>query len=169
MSFEDRVPFWRHIANLTDARSFLDVGCGPGWNMLALRSIDKEFAMSGIDVDFEALKQALRSGLDVVEGRPEQISELLDGHRLADLVVMTGAFKHFSDDAFARAMVAIDDASRQYIVLIDLEPPRFDASAPAPYNAPELAKTGRHLSLIETGAAIGFEPGAQYWLLERST
>ena len=34
-----RVPFWRHIAETTNAVSFLEVGCNVGANLKAIRDV----------------------------------------------------------------------------------------------------------------------------------
>lgn len=172
VNWNERIPFWRRIIEETRAQSFLDVGCNAGWNMLALRSINDEFLMSGIDLNAEAVKQAQSQGLDVEQGKATEIAERF-GHGVADLVITSGVLIHVPPDELKQTMQAIVDVSAQYVIAIEYE-------APEEIEIEYRGHTGKlwkrpfgklyqdlGLSLIEFGEAEGFRD-CQYWLMEKN-
>ena len=166
-----RVPFWQHILDVTDAQSFLEVGTNVGWNLRAIRSLNKDLLMTGVDLNEDALREALDARLDV---------EVLPGHRVAEffgagccgLAFTAGVLIHVPPDDLRQTMAAIRDVSDQYVLAIEYE------SA----DAQELEYCGRTgllwkrpygklyqdmgLSLVESGEAVGFDQ-CTYWLLEK--
>ena len=171
VNWRDRVPFWEHIIEETNAQSFLDVGCNAGWNLQAIRSINSEYLMSGLDVNRGALEEATAAGFDVMEGRADQAAELF-GPMAADLVVTSGVLIHIAPEDLTAAMKSIAEASAKYVLAIE-------------YDAHEAAEvvyrghTGRlwrrpygklyqdlGLTLVETGPAQGYVE-CNFWLLEK--
>lgn len=155
--WQDRLPFWRRIVELTNAYAFLDVGCGEGWNMLALRSINPNFEMSGLDVIRAPLLIAKENGFDVDEGPTDQIPELF-GDRTADLIAFTGDFKHIAPEDFTRIVHDLLNATARYVLVIQLDP----VDKP-----PKMFRRvmGARLTLVEAGECEGL--AARYWLMER--
>jgi pseudaminic acid biosynthesis-associated methylase len=171
VTWENRVPFWEHIVELTQATSFLDVGCACGWNMLALRRINENFEMSGLDVNLDALREAQRSGLDVMEGTADKAEELF-GHNAAQVVVTSGVLIHVAPADLVKTMKSIMDASSQYVVAVEYDSPE-EVEVNYRGHAGRLWKRpfgklyeAMGLSLVETGEAQGFD-SCQYWLMER--
>lgn len=170
--WQDRVSFMTHILEQTGATSFLDVGTNAGWNLHALRSINAEYLMSGLDVNRGALEEATAAGFDVVEGRADQAAEMF-GAGAAELVMTSGVLIHIAPADLPAAMQAIVDASSKYVLAVE-----YDAQEEA-----EVAYRGHvgrlwrrpfgklyeamGLSLIETGEAPGYDQ-CTYFLLEKS-
>lgn len=170
--WQDRVPFWRQVVENTEATSFLDVGTNAGWNLLALRSLSGEYVMSGVDVNKDALTQAANEGLDVLEGRADQVAELF-GTECADMVITSGVLIHIAPDDLTAAMTAIKNASKRWVVAIEYE---ADTEQEVDYrgHSGKLWKRpygklyeALGLSLVEFGVAQGFDQ-CHYWLLEKT-
>lgn len=172
-NWRDRLPFWEHIIDLTNAQSFLDVGTNVGHNLQAIRSINAEYIMSGIDVNRAALDHAQAAGLDVVEGRADQVLELF-GPQAANLVVTSGVLIHIAPEDLTPVMQSIIATSSQYVLAVE-----YDAQEEAvvEYRG-HLDKLWRRpygrlyealgLSLVEFGErAQGYDQCA-WWLLEKS-
>lgn len=168
--WQDRVPFWRQVVESTEAASFLDVGTNAGWNLLALRSLSPEHVMSGVDVNKDALTQAANEGLDVVEGRADQVVELF-GPDCADMVITSGVLIHIAPEDLTAAMTAIKNASRRWVVAVEYE---ADTAQEIEYRGHKGRLWKRPygklyealgLSLVEYGVAPGFDQ-CHYWILE---
>jgi len=172
VDWEKRMPFWQHIVDLTGARSFLDVGCNAGWNMRALRKIDPDYEMSGIDINRRALEQALRDGLDVHELPADELVKEF-GTGAAELVVTSGVLIHVPPDDLPRTMAAILDVSQRWVLAIEYQAPEtkeveYRGSLGRLWKADfGQLYMDRGLSLVETGVADGFDR-CHYWLLEKS-
>lgn len=169
-NWRERLPFWEHIVEATGARRFLDVGCNAGFNLHALRQINPEFEMSGVDVNRSALEMAQAAGFDVQESSATKLVELF-GQGCADLVITSGVLIHVGPDELREVMEAIRDASAQYVIAIE-----YEASEPQEVNyRGHEGKLWRRpfgklyeelgLSLVETGVAQGFDQ-CHYWLME---
>lgn len=168
----DRVPFWRHIVEATDVTSFLDVGTNAGWNMQALRSINKDFTMSGVDLNLDALAEAKAAGFDVEQMAAHEVADFF-GPGAAELVVTSGVLIHVPPEDLAKTLGALYDVSSRYVLAIeyaaDVEQEvlyRGEAGKlwKRPFGALYME---RGLSLVETGQAQGFDE-CQYWLLEKA-
>lgn len=172
VDWHQRIPFWRHIIELTQAQSFLDVGCNAGWNLLALREIDNEAQMSGVDVNTKALAEAEALGFDVLEGRAQDLGLLFLGGS-ADMVITSGVLIHIPPDEVQSAMRAIVEASNRWVVAIEYQ---ADESTEVEYrgHAGRLWKrpygdlyAELGLSVVEFGPADGFDD-CTFWLLEKA-
>lgn len=167
-----RKPFWQRMIDITGARSFLDIGCNAGWNMMSLRELDPDFEMSGVDINRHALEQAKAAGLDVYELPADEVVKEF-GTGCADLVVTSGVLIHIPPEDLVRTMAAILDASRQWVLAIEYP---SDRQVAVEYRgiANALWKNDfgklyadRGLTLVETGKAEGFSD-CEYWLLEKA-
>jgi pseudaminic acid biosynthesis-associated methylase len=118
--WEDRVPFWKDIVEATNAESFLDVGCNRGFNLLALRSLNPGYVMSGVDVNQSALQEAMNEGLDVIEGRADEVSALF-GPGSADMVITSGVLIHIAPEDLTASMQAIVTAAKKFVIAIEYE------------------------------------------------
>ncbi len=169
--WSDRVPFWRRMVAKTDARTFLDVGCNAGWNMLALRTIGNDLAMTGVDINEGALVLASQQGLDVLQVPADQIVEKF-GPACADMVITSGVLIHIAPSDLQRVMRAIVDASARWVLAIEYP---SDQEQELSYRGQEGALWKRPyghlyeqlgLELRDTGVADGFVE-CNYWLLEK--
>ena len=118
--WEDRVPFWKDIVEATNAETFLDVGTNRGFNLMALRSLNAEYQMSGVDVNREALNEAAAAGLDVLEGSAADVFNLF-GPNCADLCITSGVLIHIAPADLEASMRSIIAASKRYVVCIEYE------------------------------------------------
>ena len=172
VDYTERIPLLNHIAEMTGAQTFLDVGTNAGWNLLALRHINPEYMMSGVDVNQEALEKAQISGFDVHVSPADKIAEIF-GEQAADMVITSGMLIHVAPEDLKATMQAIVDCSSQYVLAIEYE---ADAEQEVEYrgNKGKLWKRpfGKlyqelGLSLVETGNATGYDK-CTYWLMEKS-
>jgi hypothetical protein len=127
--------------------------------------------MSGLDVNAQALAEALAAGLDVSEGRADQAVELFC-RSAAELVVTSGVLIHIAPEDLTAAMQSIIDASSKYVLAVEYE---ADTAQEVEYRgyAGRLWKRpygklyeALGLSLVEFGPAAGFDQ-CTYWLLEK--
>jgi len=170
-NWRERVPLLTHILEQTGATTFLDVGTNMGWNLHALRQINPDYIMSGIDVNQKALEAAQAAGFDVQVGSADQATELY-GDGAAELVITSGVLIHIAPEDLKKAMTSIRDASSKYVLAIEYE---ADQEQEIDYrgNKGKLWKRpfGKlyeelGLSLVETGTARGYDQ-CQYWLMEK--
>lgn len=171
VDWQERVPFWKRITDAIHAESFLDVGTNAGWNMLALRSIDPEFLMSGVDLNENAVNEAQMQGLDVVRAGATELQSLF-GYGVADLVITSGVLIHVPPEELKQTMQAIVDCSAQYVIAIEYE---ADTEQEVEYRGHKgklwkrpFGKLYEELgvSLVEYGVAEGFRD-CHYWLMEK--
>lgn len=172
VDWKERVPFWQHIVELTSASSFLDVGTNAGWNLHALKSLNPDFTMSGVDINLDALQEAKAAGFDVELAPAHAVAELF-GPGAAELVVTSGVLIHIAPDDLPKTLAALHDVSARYVLAIEYA---GDVETEVEYrgNAGKLWRRPfgqlymeRGLSLVETGAAQGFRD-CQYWLMEKA-
>ena len=110
-----RVPFWQKILGATHARSILEVGCNNGTNLRAIRTINPDITLQGIDVNQVALAEAADYGLAVTEMEASEITSLGQ----YDLVFTAGVLIHVSSDQLPAVMDAIISASRQRVLAVE--------------------------------------------------
>ena len=109
-----RVPFWSYMLKLLEPKSVLDVGCGPGWNQLAIGFIDENLPTLGVDVNESALKQAVTAGAKVHYGRAIDLIP-----NSAHLVCTSGVLIHVPPEELVDTMQSIIDASQRYVLAIE--------------------------------------------------
>ena len=170
VDYRARIPFWQHIVDVTGCTAYLDIGCNAGWNMRALRDINAQFELSGVDVNLDALKEAQAEGFDVVEAPADHVVQIF-GPQAAQMVVTSGVLIHVVPQDLKRTMTAIRDVSSQYVLAIEYDSPE---EREIEYRG-NTGKLGARpfgvlyeelgLSLVESGDAQGFDQ-CRYWLLE---
>lgn len=109
-----RIPFWQHIIELTGARSVFEFGCGPGWNLSAIRrSYPADVSLQGYEINSEAAQQALSAQIDV----------LYPGERMAssDLVFTAGCLIHIPPADIHPTMDSLIAQSYRYVMSIEYE------------------------------------------------
>ena len=119
VNWKARIPFWRDIIRATGARSILEVGCGSGWNMLAIREVNDLMVSWGCDINQTALQEAAAAGLSVVEASVFDLHELMGGVAGFDIVFTAGVLIHVSPADLSRAMDEIIAASRRYVLAVE--------------------------------------------------
>ncbi len=151
-----------------DVRSVLEVGCGPGHNMLALQELG--LRVYGYEPNKYARDQAISHGLGVFE---LSVYDLPSSTRV-DLVMTSGVLIHVPSDRLGEAMRNVHDSARRYILAVeyagDGEPVEYrgepDMLWPRDYGSLYQTLFPR-LELVGTGTDVsGFE-GATWWLLKK--
>lgn len=171
VDYRDRIALLSHIIDHTGASTFLDVGTNEGHNLKALRDINHEYQMSGIDVNPDALAKASSAGFDVHLGRADEAVNLF-GESAAELVITSGVLIHVAPEDLKASMAAIRDASSAYVLAIEYDSQNereinYRGHAGKLWARPfgELYKA-LGLSLVETGTAEGYND-CTYWLLAK--
>ncbi len=117
-----RLPFWRNILNLTEARSILEVGCNAGWNLRALQMAAPTITLKGADINKIALAEAKRADLDVEERSAVEIGALWPA--AFDLTFTAGVLIHIPPEQLLPAMRSILASSRRYVLAIEYTAPK---------------------------------------------
>lgn len=174
VEWRNRIPFLRRMIELTNCGTFLDVGCNAGWNLRALREINKDFQMSGVDVNHDALLQAQEAGFDVVNVPASEIDSVDDfSPGCAEMVITSGVLIHIPPSDLLKVMEQIVQAASQYVLAIEYDSPderevEYRGHAGRLWKRPfGQIYAGLGLSIVETGVADGYVD-ATYWLMEKS-
>lgn len=117
-----RVPFWREILELTSARSVFEIGCGPGWNLSAIRAVVPDRAdlrniteVAGLEINLDACRNAWACDIEVFTHMP---GDWEDGPTY-DLVFTAGVLIHQEDPR--QMMQQAIDLSSDYVLAIEYE------------------------------------------------
>lgn len=110
-----RVPFWQKILSATHPQSVLEVGCNNGSNLRAIRTINPDITLQGVDVNQAALAEAADYGLPVTEMEASEIASF----GTFDLVFTAGVLIHASSDQLSDVMDAIISASRSHVLAVE--------------------------------------------------
>ena len=120
-----RVPFWQDIIERTKPKSILEIGCGSGWNLRAIREVDDMISAWGCDINQTALQEASDAGVSVFEASVLDIyaAEIFDSGMCSnprfDLVASVGVLIHVSPTDLPRAMDQIISASNRYVLAVE--------------------------------------------------
>jgi pseudaminic acid biosynthesis-associated methylase len=172
VDYRDRLPFWQSAVQYTEPRSVLEIGCGPGWNLLALREVQPTLDLYGIEINEGAVAEARSNNLKVDHGTFDTAKAMYEPGAV-DLVFTSGVLIHVAPDDLDRCMNAMIEISGRYVMAIeydaDREVPRVyrghdDKLWARPYGK-LLEKKG--LKLLSEGMAGGWE-SATYYLLEKA-
>lgn len=122
VAWEERIPFWRSIMEVTRARSVLDVGCNAGWNQRAIREVDATIRTVGIDVNDDALHEARAAGLNVVAQKAREAHGVTLGlHEKFDLVCTSGVLIHVGPEELRETMESIIAASKRWVLAVEYD------------------------------------------------
>lgn len=115
VNWRARMPLWKRVLDVTKPRSVLEVGCNAGWNLMALRALDRNLSLVGIDVNDAALVEANEAGLDAehVEARDAACLGTFD------LVLTAGLLIHIPPSDLPAVMGAIAAASSRWVVAVE--------------------------------------------------
>jgi pseudaminic acid biosynthesis-associated methylase len=112
-----RVPFFQDVLEKTGAKSVLEVGANIGSNLKALRFIDKDLRLVGVEINQTALSEAADAGLEVYECSGSEVGRHFP-HQF-DLVATIGVLIHVSADHLSDMMDSIIGASRKYVLAVE--------------------------------------------------
>jgi hypothetical protein len=124
VDWRQRIKFWSQILDLTGARSVYEWGCGPGWNLSAIKAASQsdylaqcwEVECCGTEINEQAVSQAQNAGLEVYTG------EASEGET-AELVCTVGALIHVDPDYVKDIMQNLIKASSDYVLCVEYESP----------------------------------------------
>lgn len=113
-----RVPFWSDVIHRTGARSVFELGCGPGWNLSAIKRAYPDVMVYGADVNEIALAQAEMAGLAIAHAE-----EFYKEHESSvfDLTMTVGMLIHVAPDDLERTMAGLVGLSAQYVLSVEYE------------------------------------------------
>jgi len=114
VDWRKRIKFWQQILDLTGARSVWEWGCGPGWNLSAIKAgADWPVEVYGTECNESAVEQALSAGLNViyVPGPGETF----------ELVCTVGALIHVDPETVQDVMRMLVDHSSDYVLCVEYE------------------------------------------------
>lgn len=119
VEWRDRIPFWRQILSITQTRSVLDVGCNVGWNLMAIREIDRTVVTAGIDLNDDAIGEARTNELDVFKLSAIDAGSFF--RERYDLVCTSGVLIHVGPSEIEQTMQSIVAASRRWVLAVEYE------------------------------------------------
>lgn len=119
VAWTKRIPFWKSILEIADPSSVLDVGCNAGWNLLALRSLNRHLYLRGVDLNVDALVEACGHNLDAREVGASEVGTLWP--RRFDLVVTSGVLIHVAPQYLGKTMESIVRASKEWVLAVEYE------------------------------------------------
>jgi spore coat polysaccharide biosynthesis protein SpsF len=169
--WEHRIPFWRRILEITRAKTFCEAGVNAGWNFQAIRRIDPEASMSGVDVNQSAIESAQEFGFDVMKAPASDVATLF-GPSACDMSLTSGVLIHVAPDDLKATMQALIDVSSKWVLAVEYA---ADEEVAITYREHKGRLWKRPfgklyedlgLDLFETGPAEGFMD-CQYWLLSK--
>lgn len=166
------VPVMRHLGSLSKI-DLLDVGCGNGWLLRVMKSLDPaRIETFGVEISEPVCRMAQDMGHTVYCGRFEDVR--LD--RLFDVINLTHVIEHVSDPRLAVRKAY--DALRPGGLLVletpnigSFEWPWFKGSNWGAYHIPRHWFFYDHKTINDLGAAEGFtmldcycHPGPTHWV-----
>lgn len=171
VDWQKRVPFFKHILELTGARSVLEFGCGPGWNLSACKRAFTDVEVMGHEINEEAEEMARHAGLLGVRDWDYKMSTLPE----AELVFTVGCLIHIPPADIEPTMKSLIDKSYKYVMAVEYEAAeeteiKYRGQMGLLWKRPygemyqELG-----LSVVETGKLqqdVGFD-NCRYWLMEK--
>ena len=173
VDWKARVPFWTDIIDRTKPRSILEVGCGSGWNLRAMRHVDPSIAVRGVEINQHALQEAADVGLFVAEASVFDLQTEWPESGF-DLVATVGCLIHISPADISRAMDQIISVSNRYVLAVEY-PDEVEVEVEYRGHAQRLwrrpfgdmyAAKGLKLVMKGEAPAEAFDKCA-WWLLER--
>jgi pseudaminic acid biosynthesis-associated methylase len=172
VQWSQRVPFWQGIIESRPLwpHNILEVGCNAGWNLNAIRHVDPNIELVGVDVCPEAVDEAAAAGHDVYVMPASQLENL---EETFDIVFTAGVLIHVPHHELDGVMDAIIAASHRDVLAIEYAADQEEAVEyrghsdklwRRPFGALYEAKG---LTLVETGnAGPGFDR-CTYWLMRK--
>jgi len=111
VDWQRRIPFFKHILEITGARSVLEFGCGPGWNLSACRRAFPDVKSVGVEINDDAWWQAEAAGLNVHSD--------LRYHSLKELIFTVGCLIHIPPKNIDQVMGDLIERSYRYVMAVE--------------------------------------------------
>ena len=178
-NFDDgagRTPFWKHVLDVIQPASALEIGCNVGGNLRALASLLGAENVAGVDINESALKALAEVAPEIrTQLSPARTLPFADG--AFDLVFTTGVLIHQPQDSLGEVIDEIVRVSGRYVVCGEY----FAAETEeVPYRGHEGALfrgdfgalyAERGLTELERGflARDGVWDDLTYWIFEKSS
>lgn len=121
VEWSKRVPFWTDVLDRTDAKSILEVGCNIGSNLKALRFVNRNLRLAGVEINQAALEEAADAGLEVYDCPAREVGIAFPGR--FDLTFTAGVLIHIGPDDLSEVMDAIIAASSRYVLAVEYPAP----------------------------------------------
>lgn len=171
VNVDERMPFWESALQFTEARSALEVGCGPGWNLLAINKVSPGTDLYGVDVNANAVEEARQQG---IEAQVSDALGILGLHQPGsiDLVFTAGLLIHIAPDELEATMRAIAEVSAKYVLAVEYyaeqeEEVEYRGHSGKLWRRPfGKLYQALGLTLLSEGVAGGFDQ-CSYWLLQK--
>ena len=172
VQWQERIPFWESAIEFCQPASVLEVGCGPGWNLLAIHQCAAGTDLHGVEINAGAAEEARQQGLDVQHTNALGILALHEPGSI-DLVFTAGMLIHVAPADIEATMRAIVQTSGKYVLAIEYDADEVEAVEyrghtdklwRRPYGQMYQALGCK---LISQGVAGGFDR-CMYSLLEKS-
>lgn len=172
VQWSQRVPFWESIFESLPLwpHNILEVGCNAGWNLNAIRHVDPDINLVGVDVCQDAVLEAEESGHECYVMDATQIATLDEKF---DIVFTAGVLIHVPPHELDAVMDSIIEASQRYVLAIEYAAETEEA---IDYRGHEdklwrrpfgKLYEAKGLTLVETGdAGHGFDR-CQFWLMRK--
>lgn len=112
-----RRSFWELIIGETGAKSILEVGCNAGWNLRALREADHTLKLRGVDLNADAIGEAVEAGFDVHRASGRDVGTVWP--KEADLVFTAGCLIHVAPAELSPTMSSIIKASKRFVLAVE--------------------------------------------------
>lgn len=180
VDWEKRIPFWRQILGLTQANSVLELGANVGWNLRAIKTIDREIFVQGVEINSAAINEGNNEMRAMFGGGfgdfyifPAKATDL--GKAKYDLVFSAGLLIHVPPSQLHETMASAINASNRWVLAVEYA---ADEETEVEYRGhterlwkrpfgklyAEMGLTLRHT--MEAGGGLGFDDCVA-WLLER--
>lgn len=167
-----RLPFWESAMQYDpEVRSVLEVGCGPGWNLLAINQVHPGVELHGVDVNAPAVEEARQAGIDAHVCTAAALTSVVERDSI-DLVFTCGMLIHVAPEDLDAAMQAIIDVSAKYVLAVEYAAQKEEDVEYRGFHGKLWRRpfgklyTDKGLTLLSEGVAGGFDQCA-YWILEK--
>lgn len=108
-----RMPFWAKVMGETVPSSVMEFGCNAGFNLMAIRALRFRMAITGIEINELAAKQASSAGFPVMQRIPSSYTY--------DLVFTAGVLIHVAPENLQQTMRSIANHSDKYVLSVEYE------------------------------------------------
>lgn len=172
VDIQTRQEFWQSAIEFTAAGSVLEVGCGPGWNLLAIQKCEPSIELFGVDINAKAVEEARQQGIEAQVGSAMHLPALYE-QGSKDLVFTAGALIHMPPDHLEQVMRGIAAVSARYVLAVEYH--EEEGEVEVDYRGQKGALWRRNfgklyqdigLNLLSVGEAGGFNE-CTYYLLEK--
>lgn len=171
VQWEARLPFWQSAIDFATPATVLEVGCGPGWNLLAIQAADKSIELHGVDINASAVEEARQAGIEAQCSPALGIAGLYEAGSM-DLVFTAGVLIHVAPADLEATMRQIVTVSARYVLAVEYaadveEAVEYRGHTGKLWKRPfGVLYQAMGLTLLSEGSAGGFDV-CNYWLLEK--